>query len=109
MRALPRPFAKLDRMADSTERLEPRLRETALIILRRHAIGEDDLRLEKNEPHEATSCLIRGHRVRVEVDDGSVAFRVMSGRWSGRRTDYPTAGAFVAAFEEALQGALSGS
>lgn len=40
---------------------------------------------------------------------GSVAFRVLSGRWSGRRVDYPTAGAFVAAFEEALQGALSGA
>jgi len=89
------------------ERLEPRLCETALIVLRRHHIGEDDLRLSKNEPHEPPSCLISGHRVRVEIDDGSVAFRVMSGRWSGRRADYPTAGAFVAAFEEELNGALS--
>jgi hypothetical protein len=90
------------------ERLEPRLRETALIVLRRHDIGEGDLQFEVNEPHEPPSCLIRGHRVRVQVDDGSVAFRVLSGRWSGRRGDYPTAGAFVAAFEEALHAALSG-
>lgn len=90
------------------ERLEPRLRESALIILRRHGIGEDDLRLEPNEPHEPASCLIRGHRVRVEVNDDSVAFRAKAGRWSGRRADFPTAGAFVAAFEEALNDALSG-
>ena len=95
-------------MTSSGERLEPRLRETALIVLRRHDIGEDDLQFETNEPHEPSSCLIRGHRVRVQVDDGSVAFRVRSGRWSGRRADFPTAGAFVAAFEEALHGALSG-
>jgi len=94
-------------MKTADERLESRLRETALIILRRHHFGEDDLQLEKNEPHEPASCLIKGHRVRVEIDDGSVAFRVMSGRWSGRRADYPTAGAFVAAFEEELNGALS--
>ena len=101
-------FARLHRMTSSSESLEPRLRETALIILRRHDIGEDDLQLEMNEPHEPPACLIRGHRVRVDVDGGSVAFRVLSGRWSGRRADYPTAGAFVAAFEEALHGALSG-
>lgn len=95
-------------MTAPTDRLEPRLRETALIVLRRHHIGEGDLTLETSEPHEPPSCLIRGHRVRVEVDDGSAAFRVMSGRWSGRRADYPTAGAFVAAFEEELNGALSG-
>ncbi len=95
-------------MTFSSERLEPRLRETALIVLRSHDIGEDDLQLEKNEPHESPSCLIQGHRVRVHVDEGSAAFRVRSGRWSGRRADYPTAGAFVAAFEEALHGALSG-
>ncbi len=94
-------------MTISSERLEPRLRETALIILRRHHLGEDDVRLEVNEPHEPPSCLISGHRVRVEVNDESVAFRVLSGRWSGRRVDYPTAGAFVAAFEEALQAALA--
>jgi hypothetical protein len=95
-------------MAISVERLEPRLRETALIILRRYHIGDDDLQLEANEPHQPTSCLIKGHRVRIEVDDDSVAFRVMAGRWSGRRADYPTTGAFIAAFEEALNGALSG-
>lgn len=95
-------------MTFTGDSLEPRLRETALIMLRRHGIGEDDLQLEENEPHEPPSCLIRGHRVRVEVDADSATFRVMSGRWSGRRLDYPTAGAFVAAFEEALHGALAG-
>ncbi len=99
----------MTRLVTSAERLEPRLRETALIVLRRHSIGEDDVQLEANEPHEPPSCLILGHRVRVQVDDGSVAFRVRAGRWSGRRADYPTAGAFVAAFEEALDGALSGA
>lgn len=95
-------------MTSSADRLEPRLRETALIVLRRHGIGEDDLQLSMNEPHEPPSCLIRGHRVRVEVNDDSVAFRVLAGRWSGRRADHPTAGAFLAAFEEALHGALAG-
>jgi hypothetical protein len=94
-------------MTSSTERIESRLRETALIILRRHHIGEDDLQFEENEPHEPPSCLIRGHRVHVHVDEGSAALRVRSGRWSGRRADYPTAGAFIADFEEALDGALS--
>lgn len=94
-------------MTLSTERLEPRLREMALVVLRQHDIGEGDLQLEKSEPHQPPSCLIRGHRVRVQVDDGSAALRVRSGRWSGRRADYPTAGAFVAAFEEALKSALS--
>ncbi len=96
-------------MNGSAERLEPRLRETALIVLRRHGIAEDDLLFEPNEPHERPFCLIRGHRVRVEVDDDSVAFRVRSGKWSGRRRDFPTAGAFVAAFEEELHGALTGA
>jgi hypothetical protein len=91
------------------ERLEPRLRETALIVLRRHSVGDDDVRLEENEPHEPPSCLIVGHRVRVQLDDDSATFRVRSGRWSGRRADYPTVGAFLAAFEDALHGALSGA
>ena len=95
-------------MTISSEHLEPLLRESALILLRRHSFGEDDLQLEKNEPHEPPFCLIRGHRVRVEVNDDSVALRVLSGRWSGRRADYPTVGAFIAAFEEALHDSLSG-
>jgi hypothetical protein len=96
-------------MTSSGQSLEPRLRESALIVLRRHNMGEGDLQLEINEPHEPPSCLIRGHRVRVQLDGGSAVFRVRSGRWSGQRADYPTAGAFVAAFEEALSGALSGA
>ena len=96
-------------MAIPVEKLEPRLRETALIVLRRYHIGDDDVQFEENEPHQPTLTLIKGHRVRVEVNDDSVSFRVMAGRWSGRRSDYPTPGAFVAAFEEALNGALSGA
>lgn len=93
--------------SERSERLEPRLREAALIILRRYDIGESDLQLEANEPHEPPSCLIRGHRVRLEINDESVSFRVLAGRWSGRRADFPTAGAFIAAFEEELNSALS--
>ncbi len=94
-------------MAALGERLEPRLRESALIILRQHGIGEDDLQFEANEPGEPPSCLIRGHRVRIEVNDGSAAFKVHAGRWSGANIDFPTAGAFIAAFEEALNDALT--
>lgn len=96
-------------MNPSAERLDCRLRETALIVLRRHGVGEGDLQVEENEPHEAALCLIRGHRVRIQMDEASVAFRVRAGKWSGRRVDFPTVGAFVAAFEEALHGALSGA
>lgn len=96
-------------MSPSGEPLLPRLRESALVLLRRHHIGEDDVRLEANEPGDPPSCLIRGHRVNVHVDDGSAAFRVKAGRWSGRRADFPTTGAFVAAFEEALNDALAGA
>lgn len=95
-------------MTVSGEGLDSRLRETALIVLRRHHVGEDELKFEENEPHEATSCLITGHRVRVYVDGESASFRARSGKWSGRRPDFPTAGAFLAAFEEALNDALSG-
>lgn len=95
-------------MGAPDQRLLPRLREAALIVLRRHHIGDDELRFEENEPHEPPSCLIRGHRVSVHVDDGAASFRVHAGRWSGRRADHPTAGAFIAAFEEALHAALAG-
>lgn len=91
------------------ERLLSRLRESALIMLRRHAIGDDDLQFEENEPHQPPFLLIKGHRVRVELTDDSVSFRVMAGRWSGRRANYPTTGAFIADFEEALNAALSGA
>jgi len=46
--------------------------------------------------------------VRIYVDDGSAEFNVRAGRWRGARGDYPTAGAFLAAFEEALHSALTG-
>lgn len=96
-------------MSIPVERLLPRLRESALIVLRRHAIGDDDLQFEENEPHQPPFLLIKGHRVRVELTDDSVSFRVLAGRWSGRRANYPTTGAFIADFEEALNGALSGA
>jgi hypothetical protein len=89
------------------EALEPRLRDSALIVLREHGIGEDDVQLERNEPGHPPSCLIRGHRVRVEVNDLSAAFKVHAGRWSGARADFPTTGAFIAAFEEALKDAFA--
>lgn len=85
-----------------------RLRETALVVLRQHRIAEDELRLEDNEPGDPPSCLIRGHRVYVHVDESAASFRVHAGRWSGRRADHPTAGAFLSAFEDALHCALSG-
>jgi hypothetical protein len=93
---------------NSARGLEPVLRETALIVLRRHHMGDDDVRLEENEPQEPPSCVIRGHRVSITVDAGSAAFKARAGRWSGRRADYPTDGAFVAAFEDALHAALAG-
>lgn len=98
----------MGRMSDPSERLEPKLRASALMVLRRHNIAEDDLQLEKNEPKDPPSCLIKGHRVRIHVDDGSAAFTVRAGRWRGARPDYVTTGAFIAAFEEALDHALAG-
>lgn len=90
------------------ERLEPKLRESALFVLRRHHVSQDDLQLEENEPGKPASCLIKGHRVRIHLDDRSAAFQVKAGRWSGARPDYPTAGAFIADFERELDEALSG-
>lgn len=89
------------------ERLEPRLRESALIVLREHGMGEGDLQVEGNEPGQPASCTIRGHRVRIQLDDLSAAFKVRAGRWSGARVDFPTTGAFIAAFEEALKDAFA--
>ena len=94
-------------METGSEPLEFRLKDSALVVLRRYHIGEDELQIEANEPGKPAFFLIRGHRVRVHVDERSAAFSVRTGRWSGARVDYPTAGAFIAAFEEALQEALS--
>lgn len=95
-------------MNASTERLEPKLRDAALMVLRSHGVAEDELQVEGNEPGKPASCLIRGHRVRIHVDDRSATFHVRSGRWSGARPDFVSTGAFIAAFEEALGDALSG-
>ncbi len=94
-------------MENTVKRLEPRLRDSALIMLRRHGMSEDDLQLESNEPGQPASCVIRGHRVRIQLDDGSAAFKVHAGRWSGASVDFPSAGAFIAAFEEALNDAFT--
>ena len=94
-------------MGNSSARLEPRLRDSALIMLRRHGITESELLVEGNEPGQPTSCSIRGHRVRIELNDGSAAFKVRAGRWSGASADFPSAGAFIAAFEEALHDAFA--
>ncbi|MBI3549235.1 MAG: hypothetical protein HY078_09365 [Elusimicrobia bacterium] len=84
-----------------------RLRESALVVLRRHHFGDDDVKIEANEPGKPPSCLITGHRVRVQLDERSATFRAKSGRWSGDLADFPTMGAFLAAFEESLESALS--
>lgn len=89
------------------ERLEPKLRDSAYMVLRRHGIAEDELQLEQNEPGKPVYSLIRGHRVRVHLDDRSATFSVRTGRWSGARADFPTTGAFIAAFETALHEALA--
>ena len=94
-------------METRSERLESKLKDSALMVLRRFGIAEDELQLEDNEPGKPPSCLIRGHRVRIHVDEKSAAFTVRTGRWSGARVDFPTAGAFIAAFETALIDALS--
>ena len=83
-----------------------RLSDSALVVLRRHGLGPDDLRLEPSEPKDPPSLLISGHRVRIQLDARSAAFKVMAGRWSGAREDYPTPGAFLAAFEDALEAAF---
>jgi hypothetical protein len=94
-------------MEKTAERLEPRLRESALIMLRRHGMSEDDLQFEANEPGHPVFTIIRGHRVRIELNDQSAAFKVLAGRWSGDRMDFPSTGAFIAAFEEALNDAFA--
>ena len=78
------------------------------MVLRRHGMGEDDVQLEENKPGHPAYCLIKGHRVRIHVDDQSVAFHVKAGRWSGARRNFPTTGSFIADFEAALHNALSG-
>ncbi|MBI5201759.1 MAG: hypothetical protein HY925_09260 [Elusimicrobia bacterium] len=90
------------------ERLEPRLRASALMVLRDHGVGADDLVVDLGKPRSAPASLITGHRIRIQLDDRSATFRVLAGRWSGLRADYPTAGAFVAALEKELGSALSG-
>lgn len=91
-----------------SDRLTPKLKDSALVVLRRHGVAEDELQIEGSEPGHPASCLIKGHRVRIHVDDGSAAFSVRAGRWSAARKDYPTVGAFVADFEQALNDALTG-
>ena len=88
--------------------LMDKLCDSALMVLRLHGVAEDELQLEANEPGKAAYTLIRGHRVRIHVDERSAQFHVRGGRWSGAHGDFVTTGAFVAAFEQALDDALAG-
>jgi hypothetical protein len=83
-----------------------RLRESALTVLRRHHVAEDELTFEtpKEDP---SACVIKGHRIRIHVDERRADFSVRQGRWSGARQDYPSSGSFVSAFEDALDRAIS--
>lgn len=87
----------------------PKLRDSALLILRRYGTSDEELLVEESEPGKPPYCELRGHRVKVHVDDFSATFLVKGGRWAGSRQDYPSAGAFVADFEENLAKAMSGS
>ena len=89
-------------MNASAELLESRLRAAALMVLRDHGVGADDLVVESGK----RGASISGHRIRIHVDDSSATLLVRAGRWSGRRVDFPSAGGFIAAFEAALSGAL---
>jgi hypothetical protein len=90
------------------ESLEPRLRASAFVVLRRHGTSDDDLRLDLNEPGKPTLCEILGHRIKISLNDTSAAFLVRGGRWSGRVQDYPSAGSFIADFEAMLERAMTG-
>ena len=94
-------------MTPATDQLLAKLKESALMVLRRHGVGEDEVQIEKNSPKELPSWLIKGHRVRIHVDEASATFAVRAGRWRGACADYPTAGAFIADFEDQLNRALS--
>lgn len=84
-----------------------KLEDSALVMLRRHGISEEEVQVEREEPGHAPYALIRGHRVRIDIYPLSVSFSVRSGRWAGAREEFVSAGAFLAAFEEALDAALA--
>jgi hypothetical protein len=88
--------------------LQPRLRESALMILLRHGTGEHELAFEVNEPGQPEYLELAAHRIKIQLNASSAAFLVKGGRWSGDRRDYPSAGAFVAEFEDRLNRALAG-
>lgn len=93
---------------DAATDLQPRLREAALMILLRHGTGEDELRVESSEPGKPPYLELNAYRIKIHLNPTSATFLVKGGRWSGDRKDYPSAGAFIAEFEEKLNRALSG-
>ncbi len=88
--------------------LQARLREAALVALRRHGKAEEELEFKGPKPGAPQFCEICGHRIRIHLDEATATFRVLGGLWSGARADYPSTGAFVADFEAQLDRALSG-
>lgn len=95
-------------MAESSERLKSRLRASALTVLLRHGVQEDELRVDESAPEAPAHCELSAHRIRIHLTDRSASFQARGGRWSGERKDYPSDGALVATFEEELHRALSG-
>lgn len=90
------------------ESLEPKLREAALVVLRRYGCSEEELELEVNKPGFPAYCEMRAYRIKIHVDDGSANFLVRGGRWSGQRSAYPSTGSFIADFEAQLGRAMTG-
>jgi hypothetical protein len=92
-----------------TADLQPKLRESALMALQRYGTGEDELQIETNEPGKTPYCEMSAHRIKIQLNATSATFLVKGGRWSGDSRNYPSAGSFIADFEEHLIKALSGN
>jgi len=88
--------------------LQTKLRESALVVLRRHGVSEEELQFHGPKPGAPAFCEISGHRIRIHLDEERATFHARGGRWSAGRADYPSTGSFVADFEEQLDRALSG-
>ena len=88
------------------EKLAPRLRSSALTVLRRHQVSDENLVIEVPKEN-SQACEIRGHRIRIHLDDQRADFSVRSGRWGAASSDYPSVGAFLSEFEAALDRAIS--
>ena len=91
-----------------SEPLEAKLRESALTVLRRYGVSEEELQADASKPGAPPYYEWRGHRIKVHVDASSATFLVKGGRWTARREDFPSAGSFLAEFETQLARAISG-